>query len=158
MSIAARRGEESVEDFVMRCYCVYGTDGEVNEPALKQVTDAVLAVNPSFFKKGDATLPNVPGVARLRARIDKPDDVVPVFAKLLSAAEADPRLHALSFADPLALGIEMGVAVTPPVARFVRRVLASVVPFDRSKGPLEASGKGRFGIESLHWRPHRKKE
>ncbi len=59
----------------------------------------------------------------MRFRIDEVSQIPGAVRRFIREVEADPRLHALSFGDPLRLATEeVGVAISPTVARVVREV------------------------------------
>jgi hypothetical protein len=154
MSTIVRLRDESIEEFAERCYCVCGRDGHVDPIVLRRVVETVSSANPKFLESAEAIAPDVLGVSRLRMRVDEAAQIAPLVAKLMPTIEADPRLLALSFSDPLVLAVELGIAVSPKLARQIQRGLSTIVPFDSARGPLDPSGRGRFGITSIRWRPH----
>jgi hypothetical protein len=94
-------------------------------------------------------LPDVPGVPRLRARVDEVAQIPDVVSRFLPEVRADPRLLAMSFADPLRLATDvLGIAVSPVVARAVRAGLRGLVSFDLAV--LDDNGRLR-GIDSARW-------
>jgi hypothetical protein len=82
--------------------------------------------------------------------LEDPAQIPELMKQLLPRVEADPRLHALSFSDPLRLAEELGVTVTPRMARLIRRALASAVSFDAQRSLVDAPG-----LVKIQWRPHR---
>jgi hypothetical protein len=146
MKSTRRAPSEAVEDFVRRCYCVCGADGREDLGRVQRAAAAVAQAEASKVTE----FPHVPGVPHLRYRVDKVGQIPEAIRCFLSEVEADPRLHALSFIDPLRLANELGIAVSPAVARTVRRGLAGVLSFDLES--LDANGRLR-GIEKINWRP-----
>lgn len=142
----SRPEAETLEDFVRRHYCVIDPDGREDIERLTLAVEAVAAAEAEHHE----VLPRVPGVAQMRYRIDQPSQIPEAVRRFLPEVEGDPRLHALSFVDPLLVANQLGIVVSPLVARVVRRGLASVVTFDRSS--LDAQGRLR-GLGTMRWRP-----
>lgn len=135
-----------LELFVRENYCVCGPDGREDPIRLRKVMQAVQHPQSSVQQQ----LPEVPGVPRLRYRIDKVTEIAEAMRKFLPEVEADPRLHALSFVDPLAVANELGIAVSKIVARTVRRRFIGVLSFDPKS--LDPGGRLR-GVGSIRWDP-----
>jgi hypothetical protein len=142
---------EALDAFVRRVFCVSGPDGIENGERLRRAIEAVAGITPDFELSRRIDLPDVPGVPRLRYRIDEVSQIPEAVRRFLPEVEANPRLHTLSFVDPLRLATEeLGIAVSPVVARAVRRGLAGAVSFDLSS--LDAEGRLQ-GMGQIHWRP-----
>lgn len=109
---------------------------------------ALRAAGVSDVSGPDDQLPDVPSVPRLRARLDDPRDI-PAFAReFLPLVERDPRLHRLSFVNPLRLATdELGIAISPAVARFVRRTMRGAVSFEDTT-PTDNALRG---ITRIRW-------
>ncbi len=137
----------TVEAYVRRSYCISGPDGRDDAERLRKAIEAVTSKGSS----GELTPTDIPGVPRLRHRIDHLSQVAEAVRRFLPEVEASPRLHALSFVDPLRVANELGVAVSPAVARSVRRGLSGIVSFDLSS--LDDHGDLRGGMGQIHWRP-----
>lgn len=149
MNVQDKQTGESPTDFVRRCYCVRWINGEESPERIKTAVDAVLACNPDFASVSKIKLPDIPGIPVLRVLVSDPRKLPAIVKELLPVVEADPRLHALSFADPIRLGCEhFGVALTPPVARLCRRRLSKLLSFDPAKSLVNA-----HGITRIKWRP-----
>jgi hypothetical protein len=137
--MAQRLPEETLHAFVRRHWCVWGPDGAEDTDRITRVLDTLARQDPDL---------------ETRREIDCPDEVsqIPeVVRRYLPEVEADPRLLALSFVDPLRLANDhLGIAVSPRVARAVRRGLRGMVSFDLSS--LDPGGRLR-GIEAISWRP-----
>jgi hypothetical protein len=146
VKLPTRLAEETVEEFVRRHYCVSDPDGLEDPARVKLAVAAVIAAEAAQ----QGTLPRLPGVPHVRFRIDKPSQIQDAVRLFLPEVEHDPRLHALSFVDPLVVANELGVVVSPLVARVVRRGLAGAVTFDRHS--LDATGS-LVGVGTIRWRP-----
>jgi hypothetical protein len=96
------------------------------------------------------TRPELPDGPHVRYRLETTAQIPEAVHRFLPEVERDPRLHALSFVDPLAVAEELGIAVSPAVARVVRRGLAGAVTFDRRS--LDDDGRLR-GLGTIRWRP-----
>lgn len=136
----------SLKDFVRQHYCVYTFDGREDEDRLRA---AMAAVESADVGPSDDP-PVVRDVPRVRMRIDRPSQISEAVRRFLPEVERDPRLHALSFVNPLQVALELAVVVSPLVARIVRRGLASTVTFDTRS--LDEHGRLR-GLGEIHWRP-----
>jgi hypothetical protein len=141
-----RSEAETLEDFVRRYYCVTDPDGREDTERLRLAVEAVAAAEAEHHE----ALPNVPGVPQVRYRIDDPSQIPEAVQRFLPEAESDPRLHALSFVDPLQVANQLGIVVSPLVARVVRRGLGAAVTFDQNS--LDAEGRLR-GQGTMRWRP-----
>lgn len=90
----------------------------------------------------------------MREQTETIDDIsqIPDFVRrYLPKVEADPKLLALSFVDPLKLATDhLGIAVSSQVARAVRRGLRAMVTFDLAA--LGPDGQLR-GVSNVRWRP-----
>ena len=151
MGTVSRKPGETLEVFVRRVFCVCGRDGREDSERFRRAAEAVVRASPEFERSGEVTLPDVPGVPPLRYRIDDVSQIPEAVRRFLPEVESDPRLHALSFVDPLRLATEeLGIAISPVVARMVRRRLAGVVSFDPRS--LDADGRLR-GVGQIRWRP-----
>jgi len=142
----ARARDETIVDFVRQHYCVCGPDGREEVGRLERAVEAVEAAEAARQE----WLPELPGVPHLRYRIDTAVQIPEAVHRFHPEVERDPRLHALSFVDPLAVAQELGIAVSPAVARIVRRGLAGTVTFDRRS--LDSNGQLR-GLGTIRWRP-----
>lgn len=136
--------DESAEVIARRNYCVCDLDGREDPERLQRAIEAVISAS------NYEDLPNVTGVPRLRYRIDDVSQIPIAVRKFLPEIEADARLHALSFVDPLRVANELGIAVSPSIARTVRRGLAGSVSFDL--GSLDSEGQ-LVGVGEIRWRP-----
>jgi hypothetical protein len=141
-----RLESESLEDFARVHYCVTDLDGFEDAKRLSMVVQAVAESEAA----GDRIMPDVPGAPLVRYRIDHPSEIPAAVQTFLPEVERDPKLHALSFVDPLAVANQLGIVVSPSVARVVRRGLASVVTFDQRS--LDSEGRLR-GQGTMRWRP-----
>ena len=95
--------------------------------------------------------PNVEGVPPLRALLTEIEQVPKLVRRLLPKIERNPRQHALSFLDPLRLANELGIAVTPRIARALRWSWRAVVPFEV---PTDFDTPERLAAYSkLRWKP-----
>jgi hypothetical protein len=148
MKIPTSAFDESPEDLARRSYCVCDFEGREDPERLRRAVEAV--INASDY----LDLPDVPGVPRLRHRIDEVSEIPEVVRLFLPEVEADARLHALSFVDPLRVANELGIAVSPTIARTVRRGLAGSVSFDL--GSLDPEGR-LVGVGEIRWRPKTKR-
>jgi hypothetical protein len=148
-----RSAHEPIDDLIAKHYCVYGADGRKDEARVEVVRKALGAANRDADAGGEVSLPDVPGVPHLHTLIDDPTQIPVVVRELLPRVQADPRLHALSFTDPIRLATdELGVALSPRVARIARRALASAVSFDPARS-LDPQGRGQGGLVRIQWRP-----
>jgi hypothetical protein len=132
-------------------YCVVGQDGELSQNKLTRVVDALeAAAKQASGQTQKETLPIVAGVPRLKATLDRVEDIPIFVARYLHGVERDPILHALSFVNPLKLATdELGIAVSPLVARFVRRQFRGSVSFaDGPKVPGQLTG-----VTNIRWVP-----
>jgi hypothetical protein len=137
---------ENLEELAARSYCVCGADGRLEASRMQKAIDVLRHV------RGDATreLPSIDGVPRLRYRIDTMSQIPEAVRRFLPEVERDPRLHALSFVDPLRVANELGIAVSPVVARTVRRSLSGALTFNLQS--LDAHGRLR-GVGKVRWMP-----
>ena len=139
---------DSFEKLAHEQYCIVGQDGEIRKDKVARVLSALRAAGVPDLPVSDDQLPDVPGVPRLKARLDDPRDIAAAARKFLPLVESDPRLHRLSFVNPLRLATdELGIAISPVVARFVRRTMRGAVSFDDTT-PTNASLRG---ITRIRW-------
>jgi hypothetical protein len=151
MSTVNREPGETLVAFVRRVFCVCGSDGHEDPERLRRAVEAVARACPEFERQQQAVLPSVPGVPHLRCRIDEVSQIPGIVRRFLPEVESDPRLHALSFVDPLRLATEeLGIAVSALVARIVRRELSGAVSFNPDS--LNEQGLLR-GLGQIRWRP-----
>jgi hypothetical protein len=138
-----------MQDIIRMHYCIWGADGEERADRVRRVEEALR----SHGGKGSTDLPDVPGVPKLRGTIEDVRQIPAFVREWLPIVECDPRLHALSFRDPLRLATdELGIRIAPRVARHVRRALRGAVSFDARDVDCE----GRMpGITRIAWRPKR---
>ena len=129
-----RDPDETVEEFAQRAYCVCGVDGRVDPDRVRRVAEAVARAYTNFADLEEIDPPHVPGVPHLRYRVDDVSQIPEAVRRFLPEVEADPRLHALSFVDPLRLAVEeLGVVISPVVARAVRRALGGWLSFNAAE-------------------------
>jgi hypothetical protein len=129
-----RWDERSAAQIARNEYCVVDENGQ--ESAAKLA--AVVATLEARGEKAGAEceLPDVPGVPRLCGRVTDVRDLAACVRAVLPVIERDPALHALSFVNPLRLAAdELGIAVSPAVARYLRRALRGTVSFARTADP-----------------------
>lgn len=149
--MAQRMPEETLHTFVRRHWCVWGPDGAEDTDRITRVLDTLARQYPDLETRREIDCPDVPGVPILRDRIDEISQIPEFVRRYLPEVEADPRLLALSFVDPLRLASDhLGIAVSPRVARAVRRGLRGMVSFELDS--LDPDGRLR-GIEAISWRP-----
>lgn len=150
MGMLQREPGEAPLAFVRRHWCVCGPDGIEDSDRVARVMAVLARESPDLDPRSEVHAPDVPGVPRLRDRIDEIAQIPEFVRRYLPEVESDPRLHAMSFVDPLRLATDvLGIAVSPRVARAVRRGLRSMVSFDLTS--LDAQGR-LHGIEAIRWR------
>jgi hypothetical protein len=143
--------DETLDAFVRRVFCVCGPNGREDSERVRHAAEAIAQNYADFAQREEVDLPQVPGVPPLRYRLDQISQIPEAVSRFLPEVEADPRLHALSFVDPLRLATEeLGIAVSPLVARAVRIALTGEVSFDI--GSLDEQGRLR-GMGRIRWRP-----
>lgn len=144
MKRAAPHPAASSIDFARTHYCLCGPDGREDPIKVERAVRALEKVGASREP------PEIEGVARLRFRVETLAQIPEAVRRFLPEVEASPRLHALSFVDPLRVANELGIAVAPAVARTVRRAFGGIVSFDDRS--LDPHGKLR-GVGNIRWIP-----
>src|SRR5262245_27950917 len=99
-----------VEHLVRQHYCVWDREGREDPVRVHACREAIV-------RTAGASQPVVPGVPALRMRVDRVEQIAEAVRRFLPEVERDARLHARSFIDPLAVANELGIAVSPLVAR-----------------------------------------
>jgi hypothetical protein len=113
VDMAQRLPEETPQAFVRRHWCVWTPDGAEDTARVTRVLDTLARQYPDLETRREIDCPDVPGVPRLRDRIDEVSQLPEVVRRYLPEVEADPRLLALSFVDPLRLATDHpGMAVS----------------------------------------------
>jgi hypothetical protein len=147
MARAAPTRPASLKTIAKVHYCVVGPDGAVSEAKLALAVAALKGAGAApKSKRSSRTLPTVQGVPRLVATLDKVPDIPGFVRKYLPEVAKNPRLHALSFVNPLKLATdELGIAISPAVARYIRRLLRGSVSFaDAPQVPGSLTGITRI--------------
>jgi hypothetical protein len=148
--VSSRISATSFEVIARTEYCVVDQTGELSPGKVARAVAALRAASKSGHGSKKQPLPIVTGVPRLKATLDKVEDIPIFVSRYLSEVEKDSILHALSFVNPLKLATdELGIAVSPLVARFIRRLFRRTVSFaDGPKSPGTLTG-----ITSVRWVP-----
>jgi hypothetical protein len=91
---------------------------------------------------------------KTRIVVERAEQIPALVQEYLPRVEADPKLHALSFIDPIRVARELGIEIAPALERAIRRRLRGVFTFDE-RG-LDANGNVA-GFRNLRWRPRRER-
>ena len=138
--------ERALQESARRHYCLCDARGRESADKLGRAVEALRA-----HAGGKKPLPSVAGVPHLADSLTKVSQIASLVERYLPVVQADPALLAQSFRDPLAVATErLGIAVSPAVARHVRRAMKGMVSFDGHDAPLH--GK-RNGVVRIAWRP-----
>jgi hypothetical protein len=127
-------------------YCVIDEHGRESPAKLAAVLEALDARTSGLVRRSE--LPDVAGVPRLRGRIENLAQLAVCVEAVLPIVEDDRDLHALSFVNPLRLAVDhLGLAISPTMARYVRRALHGAISF----GPAAEPDRVFKGLRRMRW-------
>lgn len=153
MESVTRFETESIEVFVRRLYTVQNQYGYEDPQRLERCVQKVREANPEFESLREVKLPQIDGVPLLKFRIEDRTQLHRVVHEVLTKVQEDPVLLALSFIDPIRLGVEeLGIAATPEVVAEVRARLEGHVSFDQERyEEIRKTRGGLNGITTIRW-------